>query len=344
MPRLSQRGAERLLDLVGEVNGLASLGAFRAELLPALQRAVPSLYVSYNEVGPDGVWAFAEPELPPDSGERWARWADQHPVLEHLRRTRDGRPRRISDHLDRPAFARTELFQEFYAPIGVESQVAFGLPAVAPLVIGIALSRGREDYSDDEVELLGRARPHLIQAYRMAQATEARERVIAALSRGLTADGRSAAAVTRAGEVVYADAEAREALGLGEDDAALPARLRAAVAFDRSRPRRLEPHLRLIPGSGPGDLDVLLVDHAPGGGLPIERLRDLGLTIREAEALHHLAHGLTGPDTARAMGIAPRTVAKHLQAVYAKLGVTSRSDAARAAWAAVEDPSGRSAR
>lgn len=336
MPRLSQRGVDRLLDLVGEINGLGTLGAFRAELLPALQRAVPSLFVSYNEVGPDGVWAFAEPAMPPDSGERWARWADQHPVLAYMQRTRDGRPRRISDHVDRATFARTELFQEFYAPIGVESQVAFCLPAVAPLVIGIALSRGRDDFSDNEVELLARARPHLIQAYRMAQAAEARERVIAALSRGLGADGRSAMAVTRAGEVVYADGAAREALGLGDGDVALPPSLRAAVASDRSGPRRLEPHLRLIPGTSPGDLDVLLVDHAPGG-LTVDRLRDLGLTPREAEALRHLALGSTGPDTARAMGIAPRTVSKHLQAVYAKLGVTSRSDAARAAWAAVDD-------
>jgi DNA-binding CsgD family transcriptional regulator len=334
--RLSQRGADRLLDLVGEVNGLATLPAFRAELLPALQRAVPSLHVSYNEVGPGGVWAFAEPELPSDSGERWARWAHQHPVLTYMQRTRDGRPRRISDHLDRDAFARTELFQSFYAPLGVASQVAFGLPAVAPLVIGIALSRGGDDFSDDEVALLARARPHLIQAYRTAQATEARERVIAALSRGLTSDGRSAVAVTRAGEVVFADAAAREALGLaGDDGAVLPRELHAAVARDRSAPRRLAPNLRLIPGAGPGELDVLLVHHAPGG-LTVERLRDLGLTAREAEALRHLALGSAGPDIARAMGIAPRTAAKHLQAVYAKLGVTSRSEAARAAWAAVD--------
>ncbi len=337
MPRLSQRGVDRLLDLIGEVNGLATLHAFRAELLPALQRAVPSLYASYNEVGPDGVWAFAEPEMPPDAGERWARWAGQHPVLEHMRRTRDGRPRRISDHLDGGAFARTELFREFYAPIGVASQVAFGLPAVAPLVVGIALSRGRDDFTDDEVELLARARPHLIQAYRTAQAAEARERVIAALSRGLAADGRCAVAVTRAGEVVFADPAAREALGLdGAAGSILPREVRAAVAAaGRDGPRRLGASLRLIPGAQPGDLDVLLVDHAPGG-LTTERLRDLGLTAREAEALRHLALGLTGPATARSMGIAPRTVAKHLQSVYAKLGVTSRSEAARAAWAAVD--------
>ena len=58
--------------------------------------------------------------------------------------------------------------------MGVESQLAFTLPARPPLVIGIALSRGDEDFTDAEVALLGLARPHLIQAYRNAELATAR--------------------------------------------------------------------------------------------------------------------------------------------------------------------------
>jgi DNA-binding NarL/FixJ family response regulator len=35
------------------------------------------------------------------------------------------------------------------------------------------------------------------------------------------------------------------------------------------------------------------------------------------------------------MGISPRTVEKHLQATYSKLGVANASEAAATAWAAV---------
>ncbi|MDA0180419.1 helix-turn-helix transcriptional regulator [Solirubrobacter phytolaccae] len=302
---------DRLLSLLGDVNGLGDLEAFRSGLLNALQHAVPSRFASYNEVAPDGVHAFSEPELPPEAPSRWAALADQHPVLVHMQRTRDGRPRRISDHLNADAFHSTELYQRFYGPLGIESQVAFGLPAAAPTVIGVALSRDERDFSDEDVELLARARPHLIQAYRAAQAVTERERVLAAFERGLESVGRLAVAVTREGEIVHGSERAR-----------------AAVAASAPDGRRV------LRGPTPGDLDVVLLD-AQDGGLTVERLRTLGLTAREAEALRWIALGRTGPDAADAMGIAPRTVAKHLQSVYAKLGVTTRSEAAKTAWAAV---------
>jgi hypothetical protein len=62
-----------------------------------------------------------------------------------------------------------ELYRECYRLLGVESQIAFTLPARPPMVLGIALSRGEEDFSDAEAKLLGLARPYLIQAYRNAE-------------------------------------------------------------------------------------------------------------------------------------------------------------------------------
>jgi DNA-binding CsgD family transcriptional regulator len=322
---------DRLLGLVGDVNGLSDLDAFRSGLLEALAHAVPSLYVSYNEVADGRVFAFSSPALPAPAVDRWAAYAGEHPVLEYMQRTRDGRPTRISDHMSAEAFRATTLYERFYAPLGIESQVAFALPAAPPLVIGIALSRDERDFSDDEVELLARARPHLIQAYRTAQAAGERERVLRSFERGLESVGRLALAVTRAGEIVHASPRARAALGLSEDARTVPGWGGDAV------PARTESGavMRVLPAAeGRDELDVVLVD-AEDGGLSVERLQALGLTAREAEALRWIALGRTGPDAARAMGVAPRTVAKHLQSVYAKLGVNSRSDAARTAWAAM---------
>jgi FixJ family two-component response regulator len=53
------------------------------------------------------------------------------------------------------------------------------------------------------------------------------------------------------------------------------------------------------------------------------------LTLRLA------ALGHTAGQTAAHMGIAPRTVEKHLQHVYAQLGVRSLPQAVASAWAAV---------
>ena len=89
--------------------------------------------------------------------------------------------------IDRAALPPLALYQEFYRPLGVESQVAFTLPARPPLLLGLALSRGAEDYSDAELELLALARPHLIQAYRKAELSSARAAALRALEDGLEA-------------------------------------------------------------------------------------------------------------------------------------------------------------
>ena len=54
-----------------------------------------------------------------------------------------------------------------------------------------------------------------------------------------------------------------------------------------------------------------------------------GLTPREIEVLRLVAKGLTNAQVAQALVITPRTVNFHLTAIYAKLGVVSRSGAIR---------------
>src|SRR5438874_11146561 len=52
------------------------------------------------------------------------------------------------------------------------------------------------------------------------------------------------------------------------------------------------------------------------------------LTTREAEVLNWVAHGKTDAQIAAILGTSTRTVQKHLQNVYAKLGVENRTAAA----------------
>ena len=52
------------------------------------------------------------------------------------------------------------------------------------------------------------------------------------------------------------------------------------------------------------------------------------LTCREREVLSWLGSGKTDKDIGAILGISPRTVHKHLQRVYEKLGVETRTAAA----------------
>jgi DNA-binding NarL/FixJ family response regulator len=53
------------------------------------------------------------------------------------------------------------------------------------------------------------------------------------------------------------------------------------------------------------------------------------LTPRELEVLRLVARGLTDAQVAEELVISPRTVSKHLQSIYGKLQVSSRSAATR---------------
>jgi DNA-binding CsgD family transcriptional regulator len=62
--------------------------------------------------------------------------------------------------------------------------------------------------------------------------------------------------------------------------------------------------------------------------LPTLFSSELGLTTRESEVLSWLSKGKTNRDIAQILGLSPRTVDKHLEQIYAKLGVENRTAAA----------------
>ena len=66
----------------------------------------------------------------------------------------------------------------------------------------------------------------------------------------------------------------------------------------------------------------------------------MGLTARETSVLALLAAGFSNRGIARRLGCAPRTVEKHLERVYRKLGVRDNVNAVRVAhaWDLVAEP------
>ncbi|MFN8663995.1 MAG: LuxR C-terminal-related transcriptional regulator [Thermomicrobiales bacterium] len=74
--------------------------------------------------------------------------------------------------------------------------------------------------------------------------------------------------------------------------------------------------------------DVPLVRRGP---LASTRANPAGLTQREVDVLTLVVEGLRNPDIATRLFLTPKTVSHHLTSIYAKLGVTTRTEAARAA-------------
>jgi DNA-binding CsgD family transcriptional regulator len=66
--------------------------------------------------------------------------------------------------------------------------------------------------------------------------------------------------------------------------------------------------------------------------VPTGAFADRGLTARETDVLVLVARGRSNRDTAAILGVSPRTVQKHLENCFRKLGVSDRSAAAELVW------------
>ena len=130
------------------------------------------------------------------------------------------------------------------------------------------------------------------------------------------------------GRVAWCSPQARAWLG----DLARPdtlAWLRQAVADGEARGgggsagRLLARHM----GQGHPGESMLLLTPATDDNPATERLRRASLTPRETEVLAWLAKGKTNRDIADILGMSPRTVNKHLEHIFEKLGVETRSAA-----------------
>jgi ATP/maltotriose-dependent transcriptional regulator MalT len=75
-----------------------------------------------------------------------------------------------------------------------------------------------------------------------------------------------------------------------------------------------------------------VADELVGDLLSVATLRALGLTRREAEVMQVLARGKSNQEIASQMTVSVRTVEKHLENLYEKLGARSRTQAVLTAW------------
>jgi DNA-binding NarL/FixJ family response regulator len=176
-------------------------------------------------------------------------------------------------------------------------------------------------------ELLARIRVHLGNA-RLAYETRA----------ALDASGRFLIATDRTGRLLWCTPKARQLLS----GATLPGgtieqllRLRRSDARGLARcvvelgGRRLE--CSFLSSLGADELLFRLAEIANTEGDQSVLQRAFGVTSREAEVLLWISRGKANRDIGEILNISPRTVNKHLEQIFVKLGVENRAAAAAAA-------------
>ncbi|MDW5442305.1 helix-turn-helix transcriptional regulator [Polaromonas sp. SM01] len=95
---------------------------------------------------------------------------------------------------------------------------------------------------------------------------------------------------------------------------------------DRERLELLRPHLAFLYSHACHGAAVVSHDSASPPTW-LNELNPPALTLREGEVMHWLACGKTDTEIAALLSISPRTVQKHLEHMYVKLGVETRTAA-----------------
>jgi DNA-binding CsgD family transcriptional regulator len=325
VPGLATRDAEQLLRFIAEAESIGGDQPFTPDLLVELGRLVPADEVGYCEIDRVrrrsllNVDDWPDDREPPDDETLWRVLLEEHPLCLREKEGHFGAIK-LSDFLTQRELHRTWVYDNWFAPCDVEYQLEVSIPSPFWHTKTFLFERsGGRDFTERDRLLLDLLQPHLARLWQAGSTRRLLSSALAELDRVDEHDRRGVILLGLGGEVEFASPPTERLLreffpaASGER---LPAALVKWLESGDATP--------LIRRRGERRLTVVQAD----GALVLEeRNEQIELTAREREVVAWVARGKTNAETAQLLWLAPSTVGKHLENVYAKLGVSTRTAA-----------------
>jgi len=348
MAQLTRRDVSDAVRVIAAIDAAShEVRAFARAAVDGLHQLVPSELTTLSDcdlaAGRRRVVSTPPNALSASDLGAFDRHFHEHPLVDfHSTHPRAGTAR-ITDTAHRVHFRDSGLYNDYYRRIGIDHVVAVPLRVDGGRLVSIVLNRARRDFSDRECELLDWVRAGVAGVYQTACATNAARASFSALAalaeyegwHAVTIDARFAIeCLPRPAARLLAQAVPGARARVG---ALLPAAIAACIDANLRAPLRvvnlaLARPLRLLLQPRPGGGWILwLRQGGPNASAPMQSA--VALTPREGEVLCWLVAGKTNAQIAAVLGAAPRTVHKHLERIYGKLGVETRTAAAMRALA-----------
>jgi DNA-binding CsgD family transcriptional regulator len=278
---------------------------------------------------------------------------DEHPVIHHMPQTLNG-AYKISDFISQKKLYCIEgFYQQFLRLVDVEDQMLFFLPnansgswcnlsQTDATLMGFALHRSQRSFTERDRLILNLLRPHLFQAYCNAQHCQQLQQDLSQLQQSLNHLGL--VILDTEGQVQFVTPQAvvllKNYFSKPTGSLQLPDHLWAWIKHQVTcltknldlpkacLPLRIQQAgkqlvIRLVVEQ-PGDRYLLLLDEQTPSLLNLELL---GLSPREAEVLYWVMQGKDNKAIAAQLSVSKSTVRKHLESIYCKLGIQSRTEA-----------------
>ncbi|MCE7007961.1 LuxR C-terminal-related transcriptional regulator [Kibdelosporangium philippinense] len=324
---------EKLLSVLGNPGE----GDVRGQVLTAVTQVVGGDIVAYQTI--DQANGRSEQVSVPDSWvtreyeEIFVQHVPKHPLFRHYLRTGELDATRLSDVATVRQLRGLGIYQDFYRPLGIGYQMICRLRGELGVSDILVFNRGGTDFTDTEQQFVRMTRPFLANLVDTAAATSWFDTALAALE-GIDDTAYGVVLLGPLGKIRVTNRSARLLLTAyfrrpGKEGDVLPEELAAWLAAQGHTP---QPYTA---ARGARRLTVRLFRHHASAALllsestaTVPAVRTGVLTAREQDVLWLVTHGRTSAQAAHVLGISTRTVEKHLENIYNKLGVTNRAEAA----------------
>jgi DNA-binding CsgD family transcriptional regulator len=358
METLTSQDTQQLLHAIQDLYALHDLSSFGVKALEIVNQLVPSEVPEFHVTNVrshavsrtflPGYPGFT-PEMEQVASGHWR----EHPIVQNMPLTLTG-AYKISDFMPTRQFHQLEgLYQQFLGLIGCEDQMVMFLPMIdaqswneylqADLsMAGFALNRSQRNFTERDRFLLNLLRPHLFQAYCNAQRYQQMQEQITQLDQSLNC--LNLIILDHLGQIQSIAPLATQWLQTyfaksthpGDLPEHLWAWVRYQVSSFTSNPlSRTGLPLRMTQSDKQlvirfvidplSDRYLLLLEEQSLSLL--DSLELLGLSQRETEVLQWVIRGKDNQAIAKHLEIHLSTVRKHLESIYRKLGVQSRTEA-----------------
>lgn len=342
--KLNSHDTRLLLRVVEELNSDFDPDTLPQRALRAASQLVSSDCTSFDFFSHEGkynttAWNDRPDAVTPENMAVFGRYVHQHALIPVALARTDGKAMKMTDVISQTDFERSELYNEFYRGLKFKRQMGMAMPVTGDLKVACVYTHGGDDFSERDRSMLTLAGPHLLNAMRNALAYE---RLSGAMETGgfglISIDTQGTRSYTSklASDLLerYFPGEKRDAHSLPEMLSRWMSRATSPRPGDEIKmpaaPLRVQNErgtltFRLIENRRRHEMTLLLEEE---WALPASVVvNGFELTRRETEVLFWIKNGKTNAVIAELCGISMRTVHKHVEHIYAKLGVETRTAA-----------------
>ena len=352
MKQLTCREANAVLDAISALNVESHLDSLKTRFTAALSRLISAEHYTFDFFDSlasqwDSGWNHPEGCYSQEVMVAFGLYFHEHPLLNNFLETGLCSPRKISDFMPTQKFQQLALYNECYRWVDTDAQITVGVPVSPNRILLTTANRKRKDFTESDRRALAALRPHLIAGYQTAVALSKFEYQQKQLRGALEISDSGFVLLDQQGHLLFMTGRARVWLKKYFSDwietrNSLPDPVARWSTHHIKRMAERELSMPVLPLEIAGNEtrlqirlctnhaseQIVLVLEEERSETSLETLECFSLTTREKEVMGWVLRGKTNNEIGCLCDISPRTVQKHLEHIFQKFGVETRTAAA----------------